>query len=89
MAVTALSPEGARADAEWSARRKVALVLFGLAIALAIARPLLPAWMNERPDDSGPFPFADRLLASQLEAAVGRGLDRVSGWWWRHARGWL
>ena len=37
----------------------------------------------------GPFPFADRLLAGRLEAAVGRALDRAADAWWRRARRWL
>ena len=39
-------------------RRQIAMGLFLLAVVFAVARPILPEWMNVRPDDSGLFPFA-------------------------------
>lgn len=44
-------------------RQHIALGLLLLAIAFVLARPWLPAWMIERPDDSGLFPLAAWLDA--------------------------
>ena len=44
--------------------KQIALGLFLLAIAFAVARPWLPEWMVVRPDDSGLLPFADWLDAA-------------------------
>ncbi|MEM6662146.1 MAG: ABC transporter permease subunit [Pseudomonadota bacterium] len=39
-------------------QRQIALGIFLCAVAFVVARPVLPLWMIERPDDSGLFPFA-------------------------------
>jgi glycine betaine/proline transport system permease protein len=57
MAVTTLSPAGARAEAQWSERRMIALGMIVLAIALALARPLLPEGLVIR-QEVGVLPLA-------------------------------
>ena len=44
-------------------RQNVALGLFAVAVVIALARPLMPEWMIDRPDNSGLFPFAQWLDA--------------------------
>ena len=59
----AATTETAPAPAIGLTRQNIALGLLVVAIAIALARPLMPEWMIERPDDSGLFPFARWLDA--------------------------
>ena len=68
------------AEAPRFTRKQIALFLLGLAVLFAIARPVLPAWFVERPDDSGVFPFADWLDALFDFLRYTLGLEALTRW---------
>ncbi|MEL7154335.1 MAG: glycine/betaine ABC transporter permease, partial [Pseudomonadota bacterium] len=61
-------------------RKQIALFLLGLAVLFALARPVLPLWFVERPDDSGVFPFAVWLDAFFNFLRYDLGLEAVTRW---------
>ncbi|MEM7057217.1 MAG: ABC transporter permease subunit [Pseudomonadota bacterium] len=61
-------------------QKQVALGLFLLAVAFAVARPLMPDWMVERPDDSGLFPFAVWLDAAFNFLRNDLGIEEFTRW---------
>jgi len=66
MSITTLSPSETqsqgRGDGRWSERQLVAIGLVALAVALALARPLLPEWTIVRVEE-GLYAYADWLDA--------------------------
>ncbi|MGD1925290.1 MAG: ABC transporter permease [Paracoccaceae bacterium] len=76
----AVTTDTAPIEAPRFTKQQVALGLLMLAIAIAIARPLLPEWMIDRPDDGGLFPLAVWLDAFFNFLRYDLGLEAVTRW---------
>ncbi|MEM9059750.1 MAG: ABC transporter permease subunit [Pseudomonadota bacterium] len=76
----AVTTDTAPIEAPRVTKQQIALGLLILAILIIVARPILPDWMVERPDDAGLFPFAVWLDAFFNFLRYDLGLEAVTRW---------